>query len=121
MRLRVNVQRVVRTRLHTRFASNAAPVIEIDDPVSTRVQRGYRTNFNTRRVVALVAAHDREQPTRIWKLAFLDVLNPGPIYSDRHIMFRFAGHRARMASDAAAVVDNESEVSQFVVRRVNFL
>lgn len=67
-----------------------------------------RVDFNTWSVVAVVAAKDGEMALCVWKLAFLDVFDPGAIHSDRNVVFLLAGDRAGMAADAAVLVNDET-------------
>src|SRR4051812_28847340 len=76
VRVRVHVEGVVRARLCARFAPDTAAVVEVDDAVLPRKQRSDRTDLDTRRVGAVVAAHHGKQPSRIRKTALLDVLDP---------------------------------------------
>jgi hypothetical protein len=62
----------------------------------------------------VVAAHDRKQSAIVGKGAFLDVLDPGPIHADRHLVLAFAGHGAGMTADALAVVDHEPKCRHVV-------
>src|SRR5262249_1749323 len=59
---RIDIQRVVRTRLHARFASDTSAVVEIDDPVVAAEERAGRTNLDARRAFAMIAAHHTEMP-----------------------------------------------------------
>jgi hypothetical protein len=56
----IDVQRVIGTGLRTGFASNAAAVVEIDDAVIAAEERACRADFDTRRGVAVIAAHYAE-------------------------------------------------------------
>ena len=58
----------------------------------------------------MVAAHHAEQPSRIRKTAFLDVLDPRAIDADRHLVLSLAGDGAGVTADAFAVVDDKSEI-----------
>ena len=51
----------------------------------------------------MIAAEHREVAAVIGKLACLDVLHPGAIHTQGHVMLRLARHRARMATDALAM------------------
>ena len=112
MSLRVDVQRVVRTGLHTCLATNAATVVEINDSIGAAEQRCDGTDFDTWSVVAMVASHDRKVATGIRELSLFDVLNPGSIHSNRDIMFRFAGDGTGVAADTSSIVDDETKIDQ---------
>jgi len=106
----VDVKRVVRTGLHAAFAADAAALVEIHNAVVTFEQRGHRTNLDARRIVAMVAAHDREQPPGVGKFAFLNIFYPRPIDAEWHFMLRFAGDGAGVTADALAIVDDEAKI-----------
>lgn len=51
------------------------------------------------------------------KFPFFDLFNPGPIDTDRHLMFRLASCRTGMATNALTVINNESvlhKIGEFV-------
>src|SRR2546422_4892432 len=58
--IRVDVEGVVRARLHVRLAADAAARVEVDDPVFAAEERLGRADRDARRVVAVVAAQHRE-------------------------------------------------------------
>ncbi len=58
----------------------------------------------------MVAPHYREQPPRVGKVAFFDILDPGAVYADRHLVLGFARDRAGVAADTLPVVDYEAEI-----------
>ena len=120
MRVWIQVDSVIRARLHARFAADTSVWIKTDDPVSTSVQRMGRTYLDTRRFVAMVAPQHSEMPTDIGKLALLDVFHPGPEHADRSVMLFLARHRAGVASDTAVLIDYKSvahQASRFVATR----
>ena len=105
MRVWIQVDGLIRPRLHARFAADTSVWIKIDDPVSTSVQRTCRTYLDTRRIVAMVATHHSEMPTDIGKLALLDEFHPGPEHADQNVVLFLARHRAGVASDTAVLID----------------
>ncbi len=56
----------------------------------------------------MVAACDLKHAARVGEYALLNVLYPGPVHADRHLVFSLARHRAGVAPDALAVIDDES-------------
>jgi hypothetical protein len=108
--IRMHIQRVVRAGLGAGFTADASARVEIDDTVAAREKRRDGTDFHTRRVGAMVAAHDRKKPARVWKCAFFDVFDPRPIDAERHFVFGFAGDRTGMTTNALAVIDNEAVI-----------
>ena len=53
----------------------------------------------------MIAAEYREMAAVIGELACLDLLHPGAIHTQGHVMLRLARHRARMATDALASIN----------------
>jgi len=106
----MNVKCIVWTGLSAGFAGNTASVVKIYDAVFACVKCRYGANFDARSISTMITAHYRKQSSRIGKFAFFDVFNPRPINSDGNLMLRFACHRASVATDALAVINDESEV-----------
>src|SRR5262249_22562376 len=110
LRARVDVERVVGAALHAGLAPYAAAVVEGDDAVLAPVERRGRGGLDAGRVVAVGAAGHGERPARLRELALLDVLHPRAGDAERHLVLDLARHRARVAPDALAVVDQEAVV-----------
>jgi hypothetical protein len=106
--VRIHVNRIVRTGLHAGFAANAALGIEIDNPVFALVHRRHGTDGDAGRLLAMVAACDLKYAARVGENAFLNVLDPGPVHAQRHIVLGFARHRTGVTTDALAVIDYEA-------------
>jgi len=106
--------RIVRTRDHTRAASDARHRIEIDDAVAASVERVGRADARARRGVALVAEHGKKEAVRLRKRTLLDGLDPAAVHADRDLMFSFAGDRACVAADAFSKIDRESVVQSLI-------
>jgi hypothetical protein len=64
-----------------------------------------RADRDARREFAVIAPHHAEQPAIVRKFALLDVLDPGAIDAERHLMLTFTGDGAGVTTDAFAVVD----------------
>jgi hypothetical protein len=105
----IYVESVVRAGLHARFAANTAVSVKIDNAVRSAEQGNSRTDLNAGRIVAMVAAQDSKVAGRVRKRSLFDVLDPGTIDSDGNTMFCFACHRAGVATNAAMLVNDESE------------
>jgi hypothetical protein len=58
----------------------------------------------------MIAALDRENSACAGKFTLFNILDPGPIDSDRQIMLLLASNCASMTSDALPVVDDESVI-----------
>lgn len=110
MAVRVDVQGIVGTRLQTRLAADTAVGVEIDHAVVPAIKRSNGTDGDAGRPIAVVAAHHREVAPIGGEGPFLDILHPGPIDADGHLMLTFAGHRTGMAADALAVPEQRNEV-----------
>jgi hypothetical protein len=106
--VRINVERVIRTGLHARFASDATVIVKIDDAVITCVQGLNRADFNTWGIRAMITSHHGEDPSGIRKFSFFYLLNIGSVYADRNVVFTFTGRCACMTTDALSVVNNKS-------------
>jgi hypothetical protein len=96
--------------LRAGFAADAAARVEINDSVFSRKKRRHRTDFNTWRVGAMIAAHHAEKAASIWKFSLFDVFNPSAINTERHLVFRFAGDRAGVTADTLAVINDEAKI-----------
>ena len=84
--------------------------LEIDDAVGAPKQGDGGTDFYTRRVVAVIAAQHGKMSPRIRIVSLLDVFHPSPVYADGDVVFFLARHRARMAADALAQIDDKPVV-----------
>src|SRR5262249_49300779 len=102
------VDRVVRTGLDARLAADAGVAVEIDDAVRPLVQGHHRADRHARRLRAVVAAQHGEMAAHGRERADLGVLDPGAEGADAHVVLRLARHRAGVAADALAVVEDEA-------------
>jgi len=82
-------------------------MIEIHDAIAAAKQRYGGTNLDARRIVAMVATQNREVAPSIRIGAFLNVLDPSAIHTERNIMFFLASHGARVAADAPVLIDDK--------------
>ena len=110
MVVRVHINGVIWARLGTGFAADTPPIVKIDNSVRTCKQRRNRTDLYARCISTVIAPHYREQPTRVRKLALLDVLDPRPVNADRHLVLGLARDGAGMAADTLPVIDNKAVV-----------
>jgi hypothetical protein len=106
----VHVDRVVGTGLHTSLAADAAFGIKIHDAIFTFVHRRDRANGYARRLLAMVAASDLEEPASVGIFALLNVLDPGAVHAQRHLVLGLAGDGASVAPNALAIIDDESVI-----------
>ena len=102
----IDKDRVVRTRGHASFATNTNRFIEINDTVGAFEHRGCRTGGHTRCMRALIASRYLMRATHLRESAYIDVLDVRAGYRQRHQVFRLAGGCARVAADAARVVND---------------
>jgi hypothetical protein len=105
--VRVDVERVIRAGLHTRFAADAAVAVEINYPITALEQGGHRADSYTRRVLAVIASEDGKESSRVRVFAFFYVLHPGAKCAERDFVFGFTRDRACVAADAFAVINYE--------------
>jgi hypothetical protein len=104
----IDVESIVRTGLHASLATDAAPVVEINDSISSPVERAGGTDFRTRRIVAMVAPHHPEVAGGVGELALFDVLDPSAKYTNGHLVFLFARDCAGVTPDTPVLVDDKS-------------
>src|SRR5206468_3626314 len=107
-RLRIDVERIVRTGLHARLAADAATAVEVHDAVVAPVERDGRADGHARRRIAVVAPEHGEKAAGVREDAALHVLHPGAKGAERYAVFLFARHRAGVAADAPSLVDHET-------------
>ena len=86
MCLRINIQGIVGTSLHARFATDTAAIVKIYDAVVATIERRHWTYFYARSIVAMIATHNRKQTLRFRKLALFYILNPGSIDANGYVM-----------------------------------
>ena len=105
MIFRIDEDRVVRASGHAGLATDADRFVEIDDAVRPLEHRGRWAGGHAGRVCALIAARDLMCASHLRKHADIDVLDISARHTNRHKVFRLARRCARMAADAAGVVD----------------
>lgn len=108
--VRVDMNGIVGASLHTGLTPDAPLRVEINDSVVAGEQRGDRANGHAGGIGAVVTPHHAEGTVGRGKGALFDVLDPCTVDADGRVVFRLAGHRAGVAADALAVIDNESVV-----------
>jgi hypothetical protein len=104
----IDVESIVGTSLHASLATDAAPVVEINDSISTPVERAGGTDFRARRIIAMVAPHHPEVARGVGELALFDMLYPGAKDTHRHLVFLFARDCAGVTPDTPVLVDDKS-------------
>lgn len=105
MVLGIDEDRVVRTRSHAGFASDADGLVEIDYAIGAPEHSSSRTGRDARRMSALIAPRDLVRSARLRKLAYINMLDVSACDRERYVVLRFARSRACVASDTARVVD----------------
>jgi hypothetical protein len=106
--VRIDIESIVGTSLHACFATDAAPVIEINNTVCSPVQGAGGTDFRARRVIAMIAPHHSEVARCMGKLTLFDMLDPSAKYTHRHLVFFFARDRAGVTSNTTVLIDDKS-------------
>jgi hypothetical protein len=112
----IDIEGVIRTSLHA-AAADATPLVEIHNAVIAPVQSRDRTNFDARRIIAMIASASPRTAAACWGTRLFDIFHPGAIDACRHLVLGFASDGAGMAADALAVVDDEAKV-HVVLRKV---
>ena len=113
---RLHKNRIVWTGLRAGFAADTPLIIKINDAIRAGVKCRRRTNFDTRRISAMIATHYAKKPSGIGKFALFDIFDPRPIYADGDLVLRFTRHRASVATDTFAVVYDETKIHCFFER-----
>jgi hypothetical protein len=108
--IRMNVDCVIRTCLHTSFTANASIAAEIHDAVFALPQSSHRTNFYAGRVRAVIAPLHGENSASAGEFSFFNVLHPRSIDSNWQLVFLFACNGTSVASNAFAIVDDEAVI-----------
>ena len=108
MAIGVDIEGVVGAGLHTRLAADTTRTIEINNAVRAFVERLCGTNSDTGRVVAVVTTIYQKIAARIGEFPLLNVLNPGAIDTDWHVVFGFAGHGTGVTANTLALVNHKS-------------
>src|SRR5690349_9909079 len=103
----IDVDGVVRAGLHAGFAANTAFGAEVHYPIFALVHRGHGADGHARRILAMIAASHLEDAAGVGKCPLLDVLHPGAVHGERHVVFGLARDRAGVTADALAIVDDE--------------
>jgi hypothetical protein len=85
--VRVDVERVIRARLHAGFAADAAVTVEINYPIIAFVQGRDRTDRYARRVFTVIAPEDGKESPRVRVFALLYVLHPCAERAKRDFVF----------------------------------
>jgi len=104
--LRVDEDRIVRTRCHTRFATDADRFIKIDNAIRSLEHCSGRAGGHTRGMGALVASSYLMRAADLGKHADVNVFHVSAGHREWNEVLRLARRRTRMASDAACVVNN---------------
>ena len=104
----IDVESIVGTSLHASLATDAAPVVEINDSIGSPVEGAGGTDFRARRIIAVVAPHHPEVAGGVGKLTLFDMLDPGAKNTNRHLVFLFARDRAGVTPDTPVLVDDKS-------------
>lgn len=104
----IEVQRIVRTRLHARPATDACVAIDIYYSIGAFLKCIHRTDRHAWRVGAVIAAQHRKMAPHRGERAALDVLHPRAEVADGHIVLGFARNSTGVAADAAIVINEKA-------------
>ncbi len=109
LRLRIYVEGIVGTGVHTGLAANAVVVLEVHDPIVSAVEGGRGADRHARSILTLVATHHRELAGNVGESTGLDVLHPGAVDSERDVMLALAGNGASVTANTRIAVEEKSE------------
>ena len=112
--VRVDVQSIVRTCLHTGLTAYTAVIVEIYNPIFTGKQSIGRADRCAGCVLTMVASMDAEFTRGIGVCSGLDVLDVGSIYTDGDVVLGLASHRTGVATNAGSIVDYKTIVDHLV-------
>ena len=104
----MNVDGIVGAGLHAGLAADAAAGVKVDDGILAHGQTGRWANLYARCIRTVIASQDMESPLGPGVNPFFEVLDPGLVDADGIGMLRLACNGAGVATDTAAVVDDES-------------
>ena len=104
-RVGIDVNRIVRTRLHTCLAANADIRVEFDDAVIALVHGRDRTYPNARRIGAVITASYLERAGNVGIFTRLHTLNPGTLHTEGYLILAFTSGRTGMTADAGVIID----------------
>ena len=104
----IDIDRIVRARLHAAFAADALSAIEIDDSVLALEERCRRTNLYARGVSAVVASQDSHFAAGVRVGALFDVLDPRTKLANGDVVLCLARDGTGVASDAGSLINREA-------------
>jgi len=100
----VQVKSIIRTCLHTSFATDAGITINIHNAITSFFQGIDRADCHTRRIGALIATKYSKVPLYIRKLPNFGVFNPGSKVAHGNIVLCFAGNSTGVAANTLVVI-----------------
>ncbi len=111
----IDVESIVRARLHARFTGDTPLSIKVHNAVVTGVQGAGGTDFNARSNFTVIAAQHREKTPGVRIRPHFHIFHPCPVHTDGHFVLRLTRYGAGMTADALSVIDKKTEV-HFSVR-----
>ena len=101
----VEINRIVRTGLHTGFTADANARVKLNDAIISLIHGCDGTNAHARRVDAMIAARHLKVAANIGVCARFNIFDPCAIYADRHLILGLARSGTGVTSDAFGLVD----------------
>lgn len=101
----VEINRIIRTGLHTGFAADANAGVKLNDAIITLIHGRDGTDAHARRVDAMIAARHLKVAAHIGVRARFNIFDPCAIHANGHLILGLARGTARMTSDAFGLVD----------------
>ena len=114
----MNVQRIVGAGLHAGPEADTCFTVGVDYAVFAPKQGGHWAICHTRSVVAVVTTQDGKESPNIREGSLLYIFYPCSVRADGYIVFRLAGERAGVTTDATALVNDEGVAHMCSGRRV---
>jgi hypothetical protein len=110
VRLRIHIERSIRTGLRTSFTTDTAALIKVYNTIIASVQCLDRTDIDTGRLCAMVAPKNGKISSAVGKCPLFYVFDPGTIHSERHLVFGFACHCTCVTPDTLSGINNKAVI-----------
>ena len=108
--LGVEIDRIIRTGLHTGFAADANAGVKLNDAIITLIHGRDGTDAHARRVDAMIAARHLKVAAHIGVCARFNIFDPCAIYANRHLILRLARGGTGVTADTFGLVDEKAVV-----------
>lgn len=120
MVFRVDKDRIVRTRGHTRLTSDADRLVEIDNAVGALEHSSRWTRRDAWCMRALIAPRYLMSSSRLRELAYINVLDVSASYGERNVIFGLASRCTRVTANTARVVNYLCPLNRLGLERMDW-